>query len=290
MITHSIKTLLALPKAVQLHSRLERELLLAHALGVSRVLLYTDPTRIVLEAQKQQFEHFLERRLAGEPLAYLVGYQEFWSLPLKVSKAVLIPRPETELLVEIALRVRNEIHGVRVLDLGTGSGAIALALGMERPAWEIIAIDRSEAALAIARENAKNLAIQNVCFYQSHWFSEIESFKMTFDIIVSNPPYIKLGDLRLSEAVRQYEPEEALIAADNGFSDLQSIIANAQCHLAPEGWLIVEHGWEQQEYVKKNLQKTGFIEIAGFNDLAGLPRAVAGRTGLFKFSKCPPTL
>ncbi len=265
-----------------LNSRLERELLLAYVLDVSRTFLYAASERTISLQQEAQFMQLIARRQQGEPMAYLMGVKEFWSLPLQISKAVLIPRPETELLVELALALIPEKNSsVRVLDLGTGSGAIALALAAERKNWEIMAVDQSEAALQIAVQNAKKLAITNVSFHKSDWFAELpaigHSKSQAFTIIISNPPYIELNDPHLTQTDIQYEPKEALISGPDGLEDIRQIIAVAPEYLAPKGWLMLEHGFTQSESVKHLMKMQGLVEIQAFTDLSGLPRVVIGR-------------
>jgi release factor glutamine methyltransferase len=265
---------------------LEAEVLLAHVLGVSRSYLRTWPDKIITEQQREAFESFASRRSAGEPLAYLIGSKEFWSLPLVVSENVLIPRPETECLVELVL---NNIgcrgcpsvpaQGMRVLDLGTGSGAIALALAVERPAWHITGVDRSFAALEIAALNAKNNLITNVEFIQSDWFScfeAMDSKQMAFDGIVGNPPYIHPNDIHLEGDIR-YEPQEALISLPDGLQDLKKIIKEAPRYLTSKGWLFLEHGFDQGVFVKKTMESGCFTAVETYKDLTGLNRVTLGR-------------
>ncbi len=262
-------------------SRLETELLLAHVLGVSRSHLCAWPQKVLTQQQRQAFESLLARRCAGEPLAYLIGTKEFWSLPLVVSESVLIPRPETECLVELVLKHIDckdctGVPALRVLDLGTGSGAIALALAVERPAWKIIGIDKSAAALEIAMLNAKRNQISNVEFKQSDWFSGFEADKTTFDIIVGNPPYIHPNDKHLEDDIR-YEPKEALISLPDGLQDLKKIIIEAPQYLASKAWLFLEHGFDQGTVVNKNMRLAGFRAVKTYKDLAGLSRVTVGR-------------
>jgi release factor glutamine methyltransferase len=257
---------------------LEISVLLAHVLKVSRTYLYAWPEQAVSGSQKRQFEALVARRLKGEPIAYLVGYKEFWSLPLMVSHEVLIPRSETELLVECALKcVIASNKKLRVLDLGTGCGAAALALANEQPSWEIIAVDKKRSALNIARQNAKNLAINNIKFYQSDWFSVFKEDHRSFNIIVSNPPYVAPQDPHLKWTDSRYEPTEALVAGENGLQDLKFIISHATNYLMQEGWLILEHGFDQAWILRKWMQSCGFVQIKSVKDLAGIERIVIGQ-------------
>ncbi len=256
--------------------------LLALALGVPRAWLVAHGDHAVDDAPLARFEALLRRRLAGEPMAYLRGWQEFWSLRLAVGPDVLVPRPETELLVELALARMGEVcecprSGLdepgRLADLGTGSGAIALALASERPGWQIIATDRSPAALAVAAGNAARLGL-GVEFRHGDWFAPLAGER--FDIIVSNPPYVAADDhcLELDGVCR--EPRTALAAADAGLADLASIAATAPAHLTPGGWLLLEHGADQGPAVRELLVAAGFAAVCAHADLAGQPRVSFG--------------
>lgn len=253
---------------------LDAQLLLAHVLGVSRTHLLTWPLQVVSEEQIERFQALVVRRAQGEPCAYLVGTKEFWSLPLIVNANVLIPRPETECLVE-ALLTRfpaEDSYTYRVLDLGTGSGAIALALALERPHWQIIALDRSEAALAVAKQNAQALSLDNICFLASDWFSALRSERYAVDIIVSNPPYIEKGDIHLQQDGLCYEPQTALVAGRDGLKDLHQIICSAPAFLKPGGCLALEHGTTQGLAVRLLMKKQGFTREITLKDLGGLDR------------------
>ncbi len=253
---------------------LDAELLLAHVLGVSRTHLLTWPLQVVSEAQIQAFQALLARRAQGEPCAYLVGTKEFWSLPLMVNAHVLIPRPETECLVE-ALLTRfpaEDSYAYQVLDLGTGSGAIALALATERPHWQIIALDRSEAALSVAKQNAQALSLENIQWIASDWFSALRSERCAVDIIVSNPPYVEEGDIHLQQDGLCYEPQAALVAGRDGLKDLHQIICIAPAFLKPGGCLVLEHGTTQGLAVRLLMKKQGFTREITLKDLGGLDR------------------
>ncbi|HEY6528064.1 MAG TPA: peptide chain release factor N(5)-glutamine methyltransferase [Cellvibrionaceae bacterium] len=254
-------------------ARLDVELLLCHCLDKPRSYLRAWPERLLTEQQHQQFKQLLARRLNGEPIAYILGEREFWSLPLKVSPATLIPRPETELLVETALEIRTEYTldiqpNCRVLDLGTGTGAIALALARERPHWQITATDISAAALTLARHNSDqlNLAIE---LLESNWFSAVTG---QFQLILSNPPYICATDPHLQEGDVRFEPASALVAEHSGLQDLLLIIDQAPNFLIPGGWLLLEHGWQQADAVVAALTARGFKHAHCRADLNQQPR------------------
>ncbi|MCP5141043.1 MAG: peptide chain release factor N(5)-glutamine methyltransferase [Gammaproteobacteria bacterium] len=255
--------------------RLDAELLLAHTLGVSQSHFLTWPDKIVDKAPRDRFLDLVTRRAEGEPVAYLLGHWGFWSLDLRVTPDVLVPRPETELLVEQALDALPASAPMRVADLGTGSGAIALAIARERPAWRIIATDRSEAALAIARDNARRNDIANVEFRHGSWCETLTETDL--DLIVSNPPYIADGDPHLRNLC--FEPGAALASGADGLDDLRSIVACAREHLFIGGLLLLEHGYDQQDDVIFLLESGGFTDVRGFRDLAGQPRAMLGRRG-----------
>lgn len=247
--------------------------LLALALGVPRTWLLTHGAQVLDAAVMQRFEALLARRLAGEPMAYLRGTQGFWTLELEVTPDVLVPRPETELLVELALTRMGE-RGALV-DLGTGSAAIALALKSERPGWHITATDRSAAALAVATRNAARLGLDVECLH-GDWYVPLAGRR--FDIIVSNPPYVAPDDPCLAGDGLRHEPRTALAAADAGLADLAVITIGAAAHLAPGGWLLLEHGTTQGEAVCALLTAGGFKAVETHADLAGHPRVTLGQT------------
>lgn len=254
--------------------RLDAEVLLGHVLGRGRAWLLSHPEFPVGEAAAKSFHALIAERGAGRPVAYLTGKREFWSLDLRVTPDVLIPRPETEILVEKALDCLA--GGETVLDLGTGSGAIALAIASERPGVALTAVDRSPAAIAIARGNAERLGIHNVTFLVSDWFSAVGD--RIFDLVVANPPYVDAGDDHLQGEVR-YEPVQALVADDGGFADLAVIISRCGDFLRPGGYLLVEHGYGQSRRVADMFVAAGFEDVECLPDLAGLPRITHGIFG-----------
>ncbi len=251
---------------------MEAELLLAVASGHSRARLVAFPEMPVEMQAARHFEALLARRAATEPFAYITGQQEFWSLTLEVSPAVLIPRPETELLVEWALQLLPANQTPSVLDLGTGSGAIALAIKKERPHADVCACDRSPAALAVAAENAHQLNLP-LRLLAGSWFAPLSG--MTFDLIVANPPYVADGDAHLHAL--GHEPQSALVAGADGLEDLRHIIAEAAAYLRAGAHLLLEHGCQQAEAVTQLLRQAGFSDVQTRADLAGLPRASGGR-------------
>jgi release factor glutamine methyltransferase len=255
---------------------LDAELLLAHALGLSRARLRSHPETGVEASAARQYRALIERRAAGEPLAYLTGWREFWSLRLEVSPDVLVPRPETELLVERALAVRTSAEG-RVVDLGTGSGAIALALAHERPRWQVVATDISVAALEVARSNARALGLMGIEFRHGSWFTPFTDER--FDLIVSNPPYVDARDLALSGAALASEPRIALTSGEDALASLRAVVAGAPQHLAPGGWLLLEHGATQGAQVRHALVLAGFSYVRSHTDLAGHERMTEAQHG-----------
>jgi len=248
--------------------------LLAHVLGRNRAGLAAHPEDRLTYSKAESFFALAKRRREGEPVAYLTGTREFWGLTLAVTTAVLIPRPETEALVEFALSVLPADRETRVLDLGTGSGAIALALAHERPQAQVLATDRSHAALEVAQHNAQRLALSNVCFLVSDWYTCVPGG--AWDLIVSNPPYVAPCDPHLSEGDLRFEPAIALTADDAGLAALRTIVTGAFPRLVPRGWLIVEHGFDQSVAVQALFQSAGFEKLTSLRDLAGIPRIVAG--------------
>ena len=255
-------------------ARLDAEVLLAHALDKSRSHLHAWPDRVPAPDQQTRFAALLKRRISGEPVAYLTGQREFWSLALMVTRDTLIPRPETETLVAQALSVFARDSRIDIADLGTGSGAIALAIASERPRARILATDHSESALAIARANARQLGIGNVEFVTGDWCDALG--ERQFDLLLSNPPYIAAQDRHLAEGDVRFEPRIALAAGSDGMSALSTIASCARQHLRTGGWLMLEHGYDQQTAVMRLLQSLGYRDVADYPDDAGLSRVVCG--------------
>ena len=253
----------------------EAEVLLAHALGRSRAWLFAHADDPVEAGAAQTFRVLVARREAGEPVAYLCGRRGFWSLDLAVTRDTLIPRPETELLVELALERLPPGREVRVADLGTGSGAIALALACERPRARVLATDASAAALAVARDNAQRLGLGNVELRQGDWFEPLQGLRL--DLVASNPPYIASDDPHLARGDLRHEPASALAAGPDGLDDLRRIVADAPAHLLPGGWLLLEHGWTQGADVRALLDAAGFQDVATCRDLEQRDRVSLGR-------------
>ncbi|WP_194789886.1 peptide chain release factor N(5)-glutamine methyltransferase [Pseudomonas sp. UFMG81] len=254
--------------------RLDAELLLAAALGKSRSYLHTWPERIVSSEAAETFAGYLERRRAGEPVAYILGQQGFWKLDLEVAPHTLIPRPDTELLVETALELVSP-KPARVLDLGTGTGAIALALASECPGWQVTAVDRIDEAVALAERNRQRLGLSNAQVRLSHWYDALADER--FDLILSNPPYIRAQDPHLVAGDVRFEPSSALVAGEDGLDDLRVIVGQAPRHLLPGGWLLLEHGYDQAADVRELLTQTGFTDVASRQDLGGHERISLGR-------------
>lgn len=253
---------------------LDIELLLAHVLGKPRSYLLTWPERELSADQLVAFDALLQRRLRGEPVAYLLGNQGFWSLDLQVSPDTLIPRPDTERLVEVALE-RGPLHAARVLDLGTGTGAIALALAAERSQWQVTGVDRMPGAVALAETNRSQLKLANAQFLASDWFSALPGQR--FELIVSNPPYIAADDPHLQQGDVRFEPASALVSGADGLDDIRYIIDTAPGYLAAGGWLLLEHGWQQADAVRAWLDRGGFTDVQSWRDLGGHQRVSGGR-------------
>lgn len=247
---------------------IEAQILLMHILGVNRAWLLAHATDVVPEQSVQDYTHLVQRRLQGEPVAYILGYREFFGLKLTVTSDTLIPRPDTETLVEAALQ---KIAGpMRVLDLGTGTGAIALAIASHAPQSQVTAVDASDRALKVAETNRHSLQLANVSLLHSHWYSALA--KQTFDLIVSNPPYIEAADQHLSQGDLRFEPLSALAAGEDGLADIRQIIAQAPGYLNQGGWLMLEHGYNQADAVQNLYQTAGFAHIQTLRDLGDNPR------------------
>jgi release factor glutamine methyltransferase len=291
-------------------ARIEVQCLLQAVLRVNRAYLLTYPEQLLGNEQQARFNALFERRLSGEPIAYLLGEREFYGLTFKVSPATLIPRPETELLVEQALQRiphpdpslrspqpsdvttshstrpsidNGQVAGYpaggrgskfRVLDLGTGSGAIALSIAHARPNVQVVAVDASDAALEVAQFNAQRLNLRNVRLLHSDWFSALQDER--FDIIVSNPPYIAADDAHLTQGDVRFEPSSALASGAHGLDDIRLICTQAKAHLNISGWLIFEHGYDQAEQVRRLLHQAGFAGIFSVRDLSGIERVSGG--------------
>lgn len=254
--------------------RADADALLCHLLACRRSYLMTWPERELDAAQQATLQAWLDRRLAGEPIAHLIGEREFWSLPLKVSPATLIPRPDTEVLVEQAL-ARLPTGPCALLDLGTGTGAIALALKSERPDADVWAVDRMPDAAALARANSAALGLP-IEVRDGSWFEPL-SDAPRFAMIVSNPPYIDGADPHLEEGDVRFEPRSALVADEQGLADIRLIVAGAPAHLCPGGWLLLEHGWEQGALVRQLLLQQGYCQVETVRDYGDNERVTLGR-------------
>jgi release factor glutamine methyltransferase len=254
-------------------ARRDAEILLTHVLGKPRSWLYAWPDAQLAPAQAARYAVLLARRRAGEPVAYLIGEREFWSLPLRVTDATLIPRPETETLVEWALSLPLP-HDASVLDLGTGTGAIAIALAVERAGWQLTALDRCSAALAVAEDNIARLCPGRVRCLQSDWFAALQGTRHA--LIVSNPPYVESNSPWLAQGDVRFEPVGALVAGEQGLDDLAQLCVAAPAHLLAGGWLLLEHGHRQGAAVRQLLRESGFESVATRCDLAGRERVTGG--------------
>jgi release factor glutamine methyltransferase len=276
-----IRTALESATAELLHlpegsARLEAELLLAEALEQTRTYLFAWPEREIGPTQEAHFQELLARRLRGEPLAYILGRRGFWTLNLKVAPGVLIPRPETELLVELALAAFPSDKTVVAADLGTGSGAIAAALASERPAWRLFAVDLSEQSLAVARENFRRLRLANVVCFAGNWCESLPP-DLPLDLAVSNPPYVPERDPHLARGDLRHEPRSALAAGEDGLDAVRALMPQVGRRLRPGGLLLLEHGRGQGPAVRRLLVAAGFDRILSHRDLAGLERVAEAR-------------
>jgi release factor glutamine methyltransferase len=254
--------------------RLDAELLLSFVLKKNTAWLFAHGDDELTQVEQENFMRFLQRRKIGEPIAHIIGTQGFWTLDFVVTADTLIPRPETELLVELAIAKIVSGKGVRVLDLGTGSGAIALAIASECQNAEVIAVDKSVAAVMVARENAdkNNLKIE---FIESDWFAALKN--QTFDLIVSNPPYISDDDPHLKQGGVRFEPLTALASGEDGLDDIRHIVSKAPVHCLPDAWLMIEHGFDQGEQVRDLFLASGFINVETMQDLEHRDRVTIGK-------------
>lgn len=254
-------------------ARLDAEILLGYALDKNRTWLYTHSDYALSDVEFESLNGLLEKRIAGQPIAHLVGERDFWSLTLEVNASTLIPRPDTETLVEWALELPL-LANARVLDLGTGTGAIALALASEQPSWQMIGVDKSDDAVQLALNNAQKNQLQQVEFKASDWFEQVIG---SFDLIVSNPPYIDGQDPHLQQGDVRFEPMSALVAEQQGLADIVHIIDQAPHYLRDQAWLLIEHGYQQAEQVRELLKAKGFQQVETREDLGGQPRISGGQ-------------
>jgi release factor glutamine methyltransferase len=254
----------------------EAELLLAHVMNSNRTQFRTWPERILTEQQLNQYTAMVDARLQGQPIAYLLGKQGFWSLDLFVNSETLIPRPETERLVELALDKIPADCRWRIADLGTGTGAIALALARERPMCQLLATDKFACALDVARNNARENNIDNIQFKQSNWFEKLKA-QPPFEMIVSNPPYIPQADPHLQQGDVRFEPNSALVSGVSGLDDIGIIIEQSAAYLKQDAWLLLEHGYDQKEAVIQLMEASNFRSINDFHDLNQQPRVIIGQ-------------
>jgi len=255
---------------------LDAQVLLAHVVGRDRAWLVAHRADVLPRESADEFFALAKRRRDGEPVAYLTGVREFWGLRLAVSPAVLIPRPETETLVEVALDRLPKDRDVAILDLGTGSGAIAVALAHERPRARVLATDMSTEALAVAETNARRLGVANIEFLKASWYDGLSDRR--FDLIAANPPYVETDDPHLAAGDVRFEPRAALVPPGDGLAALRVIVGGARAHLASGGVLVVEHGYDQAGLVCALLAAAGFVDVVSTRDLAGIPRVAAGHT------------
>ena len=251
--------------------------LLTHVINKPRSYLYTWPEDTLTVEQERLFRQLVGRRQVGVPVAHLTGEKEFWSLPLQVNSSTLIPRPDTEVLVEWALELNlpEDKSPCRVLDLGTGTGAIALALAHEKTDWLLTGVEREAQAVALARANARTLELANVTVLQSNWFSQLPP-EPHYHLIVTNPPYIAQEDEHLGQGDVRFEPNSALVSGIDGLDDIRSIILTAPSYLVDGGWLLIEHGFDQADMVCRLLRQAGFLNVSWREDYAGQPRISGG--------------
>lgn len=264
-------------QAVSDSSRLDSELLLCHVLEKDRSYLRAWPEYELIPQQLESFQQLLKQRLQGDPVAHILGERGFWSLDLKVTPNTLIPRPDTERLVELALDIIPAQAQWNILDLGTGTGAIALSLAKEHPSCHITATDQSSAALDVAKENAIRNQISNITFIQSNWFKElIKDNSQQFEMIVSNPPYIKENDPHLDQGDVRFDPPSALTSGTDGLDDIRVISQKSPAYLKDQGVILIEHGYDQAESVCDLLKAANFTQVADFKDDNDNPRVAIG--------------
>lgn len=256
--------------------QLDCELLLCFTLDVDRTWLRTWPEKEISQPLEAKFRALLEQRVEGQPIAYLIGSRGFWSMDLQVSKDTLIPRPETELLVELALGLQLPKNSDG-LDLGTGTGAIALALASERPDMNFVAVDSQSGAVSLANKNCQALGLANVEIFQSDWFDSVQLTEDQFDLIVSNPPYISATDPHLQQGDVRFEPNTALVSGIDGLDDLKKIIAKSPFYLKPNGWLLLEHGFDQGSAVARLMSEAGFQKVVTHQDYNLIDRVTLGQ-------------
>jgi release factor glutamine methyltransferase len=276
----SLSISISLKKAVEQLSnsdspRLDAEILLCHILNVTRSHFLAWPDKILTENQSAQFQSLLNRRVQGVPIAYLIGSKAFWSFDLQVNENTLIPRPDTELLVEQVLARLPPESDAQVIDLGTGSGAIALAIAEERPYCRLLATDNSTLALQVAQANAQRLGCHQIQFLLSDWWRALGEIKAT--IIVSNPPYVAENDRHLTQGDVYYEPRNALVAGVDGLTEIRALIKESIYHLETKGWLLLEHGYDQGKAVRQLFEQQGYKAVETYHDLAGLARVTVGQ-------------
>ena len=265
----------ALTTACREIDRVDARLLLQHVLGVDHAFLLTYPDQVLTSQQTDKFSRLVKQRIDGIPVAYLIGKRDFYDLTFKVTEAVLIPRPETELLVELALKLIPDNQFCKILDLGTGSGAIAITIAKLRPQCKVTAVDLSSDAIAVSRWNAENLEVNNIYLKPGNWFDELSGER--FDLIVSNPPYVAENDPHLQQGDLRFEPQMALSTGDNGLKCIRHIIAMAPDYLVNNGWLLLEHGYDQAAECRRLFGDKDFSNICSYPDLAGIMRVSGGQ-------------
>ena len=262
-------------------ARLDAELLIAHVLDIPRTRFITQPDTHIATAQLDEIQEYLHKRQQGYPVAYLIGNQHFWDVELTVTPDTLIPRPETEILVETALTLFDAEQPIQLADLGTGSGAIAIAIARARPNWQVLATDHYAATLAVAQQNAARYQLNNIRFLHSDWFTRFER-DARFEMIISNPPYVAEQDPHLQQGDVQFEPPQALRAGADGLDDLRQLISTSRQFLTPGGWLLLEHGYDQGQAVKKLSADAGYVDIQQRTDLGGHIRMTYASTATAK--------